>query len=260
MSSRFDHLEFENDGKDSIEKLDEGQSRLDSYAALATEAFEFESFQDALKLYARILEFDRQSRFSWVGQIQCLIQLTRSQDALNWTSLALEEFPNDTELIALKATALARNNLLEEALAFSDASLHASQSSSHSWLARTELLLARNDPTANYCQDQALNADLESWQIPWLASRMQSFYKKDAAALKMAHLAVERAPTHSTTWLQTGRSQAALGLKKQATQSLARALELSPDSPVIAKAIQSLPQANGIARVLAGLGFGKQLT
>ena len=260
MSSRFDHLEFESYDEDSNVELEASQSHLDRYSSRATEAFELESFHEALKLYARILEFDRQSRFSWKGQVQCLIQLSRSQDALNWVSLALEEFPNDNELIALKAIALARTGLIEEAMAFSDASLQSTQSNSPSWLARTEILLVQNDPTANYCQDRALSADVTSWQIPWLASRMQSFHKKDAAALKLAQMAVERAPTHSTPWLQTGRSQAALGLDRQANQSLARALELTPDSPVIADAIQSLPQTNGIARILSSLGFGKRMT
>ena len=260
MSSRFDHLEFESYSEDSNVELEVSQSHLDRYSSLAIEAFEFESFHEALKLYARILEFDRQSRFSWKGQVQCLIQLSRPDDALNWASLALEEFPSDNELIALKATALARTGLIEEAMAFSDASLQSTQSSSPSWLARTEILLAQNDPTASYCQDRALGADLTSWQIPWLASRMQSFYNKDASALRLAQIAVERAPTHSTPWLQTGRSQAALGLDKQANQSLARALELSPDSSVIVDAIQSLPQTKGIARIFSSLGFGRRIT
>ncbi|MBT5704761.1 MAG: tetratricopeptide repeat protein [Verrucomicrobia bacterium] len=260
MSSRFDHLEFESYGEDSSVELETSQSHLDRYSSRATEAFEFESFPEALKLYARILDFDRQSHFSWKGQIQCLIQLSRSQDALNWVSLALDEFPNDDELIALKAIALARTGLIEEAMAFSDASLQSTQSNSPSWLARTEILLAQDDPTANYCQDRALNADMTSWQIPWMASRMYSFYHKEAAALKLAQMAIERAPTHSTPWLQTGRSQAALGLDKQANQSLARALELTPDSSIIADAIQSMPETNGFARILSGLGFGKRMT
>ena len=63
MSSRFDHLEFESYSEDSNVELEVSQSHLDRYSSLAIEAFEFESFHEALKLYARILEFDRQSRF-----------------------------------------------------------------------------------------------------------------------------------------------------------------------------------------------------
>lgn len=255
MSSRFDHLEFASHSKDSEVKVENQENLLQSYIRRATEAFEQESFGDSLKLYARILEIEPANLFSWIGQIHSLIHLNRTEEALNWATHALEDFPTSEELIALKAIALARSNKPGEALSFSDAAINASQTIALSWLARAEILVMQKDSTADYCETRALDSAPKAWQLPWLVSRMRFYHKNHAVALRWAEMAVDRGPSQATPWLQTGRCQAALGLKAQAKQSIERASELSPQSSAIATLSKELSQESTLTRILRGLGF-----
>lgn len=258
MSSRFDHLEFDPPPQPA-DGVPEGFDELDeTYEAQAREAFEHESFGRALQLYARILEFDRTSLVSWMGQIQSLVQLKRADEADRWASLALDEWPQNGELIALKAISLARTGHRDEALAFSDAALHGQERTALGWLARAEILILQSDTTADYCQGQALECSSESWQIAWLASRMRTHYKQFAAGLRLAKIAIDRAPTHATPWLQAARCQSALGLRKTAYASLARAAEISPTSSIIREFKRTLDRDRGLTGFLKRWGLVSQ--
>ena len=220
MSSRFEHLEFDSYSETPLAKDESQELFSETYNRRATEAFEQESFAESLQLYARILEFERESIPAWIGQIHSLIHLNRTDEALNWATKILNDFPNQEDLIALKATALARSRRLAEALSFSDAAMTRVQNTNLSWLARAEILVIQQDSTADYCETKATSTDPNAWQLPWLVSRMRFFHKNEAVALRWARAAVERNPTHATPWVQTGRCQAALGLRTQAKQSI----------------------------------------
>ena len=255
MSSRFDHLEFDPPPPGPKAVPNQGTNLDESYEAQARQAFESASFQRALQLYARILEFDRTSLVSWEGQIQCLIQLGRADEADRWASLALDEWPEHGELIALKAISLARTGHRDEALAFSDAALQGQERTALGWLARAEILILQNDTTADYCQEQALESSPKAWQIAWLTSRTRAHYNQFAVGLRLANIAIDRAPTHATPWLQAAHCQSALGLRKPAYASLARATEISPESPIVSELKRNLDQDRGITRFLKRWGL-----
>jgi Flp pilus assembly protein TadD len=44
----------------------------------------------------------------WTGQVRMLIELKEFHEAKLWADKALEKFPNEPELLAAKAVALAR--------------------------------------------------------------------------------------------------------------------------------------------------------
>ena len=258
MNSRFEHLEFE-----SLEAVPAGQ-RVESanqhrdYFEEAKNAFEAEAFADALRLFSRVLEFERESQGSWLGQIHCLLQLDRIEEATNWANHALEPFPNNSDIIALKSVALARRGQIAEALAHSDRALRSESPSFLPWLSRAEILVIQGDPSAEYCEERAWNITEQTWQSGWLTSRMRFLHKQKAQALKWALLAVEKAPIHATPWLQAARCQAELNLIPQARDSIARAHELSPDSRSIHLLRQELEKPKGLHGILRGLGIGKR--
>src|SRR5207302_3210520 len=115
-------------------------------------------------------------------------------------------------LLAAKAVALGRSGDLNEALAFSDASIEERGDTPYIWLARGDVLLARAEPRADYCLQKALQLAPADWFITFLAARIRCFYQQFALALKLLQKAVELNAAHFLLWLELGRCQQALGL------------------------------------------------
>ena len=255
MNSRFGHLEFESHENPPDEQEFNEPTLGQDQMAEAIHAFEHEEFANALQRYARILEFESENKESWIGQVQSLLQLNRTEEALNWANRAVELFPSNPDLQALTSIALARNGNIAEALAYSDSASRASTKSVIPWLSRAEILAIQGDSTADYCEARAWAISPEKWQIAWLCSRMRTRHKQNAKALKWALSAVEQAPTHPTPWVLTARCQAALALTSQAQESIERAHQLTPNSSRVCKLMKELEKPKGLGDILKGLRF-----
>ena len=225
--SRFGNLEF--DPKSEGEFREPATLRDESFfAAAARTAFENGDFEQALRCFSKVLEFNPQNLAAWTGQVRALIELGEFREARLWADKALERFPRAAELLAAKAVALARSGALEEALALSDASIEERGDTSYLWLARGDVLLARKESRADYCIDKALALSPGDWVIPWLAARIRYFYKQFAAAMKLLQQAIDLNTTHFLLWLQLGTCQLALGLAGPAKHSFEQARQLNP--------------------------------
>jgi Flp pilus assembly protein TadD len=119
--SRFVNLEFGDESEDQWQKQSGVLKDEASYVAEARKAFEDGRFEQALRLYSKVLEFNPQNGSAWTGQVRMLTELGEAREARMWADKALERFPQDPELLAAKGVALARSGDLEGALAFSDA-------------------------------------------------------------------------------------------------------------------------------------------
>jgi len=154
--SRFSNLEFGNEpGDQSLEgkPLVKDESY---YFGEARAAFEKGDFESALRLFSKVLEYNPQNAAAWTGQVRMLIELGEYREAKLWADKALERFPHEPELLAAKAVALGRSGDLQEALAFSDASIEERGDTPYIWLARADVLLAREETRADYCFEKAL--------------------------------------------------------------------------------------------------------
>src|ERR1043166_2165969 len=232
--SRFVNLEFDHESdefKDSAVVKDEAW-----YFDQAGAAFANGGFDQALRLFSKVLEFNPQNAQAWTGQVRMLIELGEFQEARVWADKALERFPREAELLAAKAVALARMGDLKGAIAFSDASLGERGDSPYLWLARGDVLLARNDKPADYCLQKAIARAPGDWFLHWLVSRIQFFYKKFSLALKSAQRALALNAGQSAVWLQAGYCQLAVGFVDQARNSFVQARELNPHSAEAHKA------------------------
>src|SRR5262245_13430250 len=138
--SRFNNLEFGN-------RFEEQSARspalkdADYFLAEARSAFENGRFEEALRCFAKVLEFDPHCAAAWTGQVRMLIELGEFREAKLWADKALETFPNEAELLAAKAVALARAGDLAGALTFSDAAVETQGNTPYIWLARGDVLL-----------------------------------------------------------------------------------------------------------------------
>ncbi len=248
--SRFGNLEFGGEHEDHSDHQPgpvlKGETH---FCAEAQSAFENGNFESALRLYSKVLEFNPQNATAWTGQVRMLIELGECQEARLWADKALEKFPHEPELLAAKAVALGRSGDLQSALAFSDASIEERGDTPYVWLARGDVLLARQEARADYCFEKALSLLPKDWFVTWLAARIRFYYEQFALALKLMQQAVEANTGHFLLWLELGRCQQALGLVGPARHSFTQAQQLQPHHPDVAVAFRDLAGVNIFSRV-----------
>jgi tetratricopeptide (TPR) repeat protein len=247
--SRFVNLEL---GGESEEQSPRQKSLVKDeahYRAEAKRAFENGEFEHALRLYAKVLEFNPNEPSAWAGQVRMLIELGQFKDAGQWADTALERFARDPELLAAKAVALARQGDLQGALAYSDSATEERGDIPYVWLARGDVLLARKEARADYCFEKALLLAPGDWVVAWLGARVRLFYQQLVLALKLLQQAVELNATHFLLWLELGRCQQALGLAGPARHSLEQARQLNPNC---------IEASHALTR-LAGMGAGSRV-
>jgi len=226
--SRFENLELSGESEDQPRRQKALVKDENYYLSEAQSSFENGEFEAALRSYGKVLEFNAQNPSAWTGQVRMLIELREYKEARLWADKALERFPAEPELLAAKAVALARNGDLNGALVFSDVSIEAHGDTPYVWLARGDVLLAREEGRADYCFEKAQLLAPNDWFIAWLAARIRLFYEQFALALKQLQQAVEWNAGHFIIWLELGRCQDALGLEGPARRSFTQAKQLNP--------------------------------
>ncbi len=250
--SRFNKLEF----GDEFEEPSQPHAQLKDeayYMAQARATFANGAFEAALRWYSKVLEFNPNNAAAWAGQVRMLIELGEYREARLWADKALERFPHEPELLAAKAVALARIGDLQGALAFSDSSIEERGDQPYVWLARGDVLLAREEKRADFCFDKALELAPKDWFITWLAARIRFFYEQFAQALKLAQRAVEWNPGHCGLWVLLGQCQHRTGLLGPAKVSFAQALELNPRCREATAALNSLSSAGVLSHLASWL-------
>ena len=225
--SRFVNLEL-GDGQEGNLEEQPGLKDESSYFSDAQTAFADGRFEQALRSFSKVLEFNPKNVAAWAGQVRMLIELQEFHEAKLWADKALESFPTDPELLAAKAVALGRTGDLNSALAFSDAAIEERGDTPYIWLARADVLLARNEKRADYCFEKAHLLAPGDWLVHWLAARIRFYYGKFAVALKVAQQALTLDAARAVVWLEVGRCQEALGMTALAQASYEQALQLQP--------------------------------
>ena len=226
--SRFNSLEFGDQFDDQLPLEKEPIKGENFYMSEARSAFEVANFEQGLRFYSKVLEFNPQNASAWTGQVRMLIELGEFREAKLWADKALERFPHEPELLASKAVALARGGDLESAMAFSDASIEERGDTPYIWLARGDVLLARREARSDYCFEKALLLAPRDWFTVWLAARVRHYYRQFALALKLLQQAIEWNTAHFVLWIELGRCQQAIGLITLARNSFLQAQQLNP--------------------------------
>ena len=227
--SRFINLELGGESEDQPQRSPQELVKDEAfYLSGARAAFETGNFEQGLRFYSKVLEFNPTNAAAWTGQVRMLIELGEFREAKLWADKALERFPNEPELLAAKAVALGRSGDLQGALAFSDASIEERGDTAYVWLARGDVMLARKEQRADYCFEKALLLAPRDWFTLWLAARIRTYYEQFVLALKLLQQAIEWNTGHFLLWLELGQCQRALGLIRLAENSFTQAHQLNP--------------------------------
>jgi tetratricopeptide (TPR) repeat protein len=237
--SRFNNLEF-NEHHDREQRQEPLVKDEAYYLQEADGAFTQGRFEEALRAYSKVLEYNPRNAGAWTSQVRMLIELEEYHEASVWADKALEMFPREPELLAAKSVALARQGDLKNALAFSDAALEERGNTPYVWLARGDVLLAREERRADYCFDKALALEPHRWLSHWLAARIYFYYEKFTLALKVIEQALAFETGECMVWYQRGACQQALGLTAAAGHSYEQARQLNPRCLVAVFALNEL--------------------
>jgi tetratricopeptide (TPR) repeat protein len=248
--SRFINLELGGESEDPSLPTSKALVKDEAYyLAEARTAFETGNFEQGLRFYSKVLEYNPKNAAAWTGQVRMLIELGEFREAKLWADKALERFPNEPELLAAKAVALGRTGDLQGALAFSDASIEERGDTPYVWLARGDVLLARKEARADYCFEKAMLLAPRDWFIAWLAARVRFYYEQFVLALKLMQQAVELQPGNFLLWLEQGRCQQAIGLVSAAELSFTQAQQLNPRSQEADNALHRISEVGIWARL-----------
>jgi tetratricopeptide (TPR) repeat protein len=247
--SRFGNLELGGESEDRWQQEQKPPAKDEAYYfGEAKSAFENGNFEQALRNYSKVLEYNPENAAAWTAQVRMLIELGEFREAKLWADKALERFPQFPELLAAKAVALGRVGDLQGALAFSDASIEERGDTPYVWLARGDVMLARKEPRADYCFEKALLLSPKNWFTAWLAARIRFYYEQFVLALKLLQQAVEWNTGSFILWLELGRCQRALGLIGLAENSFAQAQQLNPHCQEASQAAIELSQTGLFGR------------
>ena len=242
--SRFINLELGGESEDSPQQASPALLKDEAfYLGQARTAFENGDFEQGLRFYSKVLEFNPENTAAWTAQVRMLIELGEFREAKLWADKALERFPQYPDLLAAKAVALGRSGDLEGALAFSDASIEERGDTPYVWLARGDVMLARKEQRADYCFEKALLLAPKDWFTFWLAAKIRVYYKQFVLALKLLQQAVEWHTTHFLLWLELGQCQRELGLISAAQTSFTQAYQLNPQCHAASLASTQLSNA-----------------
>ena len=250
MENRFANLELELPScSQVVQKQALPSSNQGQCLAEASAAFNRAEFESALRWYGRCLEYGLEQTAAWIGQVQCLLELSRPSEARIWADKALERFVDEPVLLSLKAMALGRLGDPTVALAFSDAAVERDNHHPIIWLARADILLAKGARTAEHCFVEAMRSGLGDATVSWLAGRIRRYWGQFAGAAKFFQEALAVSPDRYAVWVDLGLCQTLLGLIEPATRAFHQALALNPGYQPAQAGLNSLRTTSAGARI-----------
>lgn len=168
MSDRFKWLEMSDDSS----RKDKGKQIIepDSYDHAIRNGFYLivkGDLEDALKYYSRALDYDQTQSEPWLKQIWILIQLNEIAQALTWSKAGLQKFPQDPELLSIRAFIAAISADFSTAMAYSDNANSKKGISPLTQIIRGAILMLRGGRAGERTGERCILKGLEGNQNDW---------------------------------------------------------------------------------------------
>jgi len=214
--------------------------------------------EQALRAYSAALGENPLFLDAWVGQLLMLVQLEEYSETRLWADKALEKFPDNPCILAVKSVAVYRMGFHNEAKNYCDLAVRAKGESEIVWLCRGELMLIGSHPTSEACFRKALNTSKNKSVIHLRIGEVYLRYRKYSLALISLQHASSSMPNAAWAWYLLGTAQEKLGLFSQAQISFKQAVAANPRNEMFRKAAagKKQPVSNRMAAFLRRV-FGK---
>jgi tetratricopeptide (TPR) repeat protein len=254
MTGRFSHLEAQNPDQPSggftvASQVGEPIRGADYHYRAAVAASQHGRFDDALRCYTKALGVDRKLMGAWVGQVCMLIELDECIEAATWSEKALQVFKGHGDLLAARASALARSSRLEDAVIASDEAMSARGNSALRWRARADVLFAGSRTRAGDCLRQSVAVEGADWFDYVLGARTSLHHQTPVVGHDLAVRGTELNPVAPFAWYTRGQIEQSLGMASKAYQSFIHAAQLDPTTSRYAIAAAGISSRGTLTRL-----------
>lgn len=229
--SRFSKLETVNIKKAAEDFYKDNEESLDARESFlkANEEFFTGNYENAVKYFSKSLQLDNTKVDAWVGQVFALLNMREYREADLWAKQGLMLFPENGDLLAIKASVYANKGFLNQAIGASDYSLEKGQSP-NVWICRGEVLLYAKNKNSFFCFEKALEtAGAENWQVPMKIGMLFFRHKIPSTALKYLTKACNANPNNYYLWYLISRCNYLLKYKEKAIEAVKRSLSINPN-------------------------------
>lgn len=168
---------------------------------------------------------------AWVGQLWMLLYLDEVREASTWADKALQSFPKDPDIIALKSLAQWRNGYTIDAMELNDAALGLYRNSANVWLAKGEMQVTDDSRAGLTCFRHAAAAPGNTGLTNLRACDMLLGLRRYADAVPFGRQATTLLPDSSWAWYGYGRAQQNVGRVDLARTAFEHAYRLTPRDP-----------------------------
>jgi tetratricopeptide (TPR) repeat protein len=236
---RFSNLEFDERGRQGRQPAadDSPTGKADHFVSGIRDAQHYlrqaeaqelaDDPEAALRSFAAALGEDPLLLEAWAGQVRMLIELEEYPEARLWADKALEKFPDNPALLALKSVALRRMGSHTEAWGLNDVALQGKGDWALVWACRGELMLADRRPAAEQCFARAQSLAPNTAPMMMRIGAIYLRYHKYSQALDVLQKAAASLPQAARVWYLLGRAQEELALSGQARVSYEQARRLA---------------------------------
>lgn len=184
--------------------------------------------ETALRQYSAALGEDPLLLDAWIGQLRMLVELEEYPEAEMWAGKALEHYPDNPQILSVKAVALCRMGRTIEARDLSDAALANKGERELVWLCRGEVMMDDARAAAEDCLEHAVRVSGSQSLTRLRAGIICCRHGRHKPALAYLEKTVAVLPQSAQAWYWLGMARRELGMESQALLAFRQAVDLVP--------------------------------
>lgn len=187
-------------------------------------------FEPSLRAYSRALRFSRKQAAPWAGQVRCLLRLGEDREAAIWSSRALEQLPDDAELLACRGLALVAGGEGVQGFSYLDGAAESPGAAPWVWVARGLASLRLKHPASNMDRCLMKAVEMAPHDPLVLADAGWGYLSAELAhpARRVLSLLLAEQPQNAYVFFQLGRACEAAGDRGAARTHYLQAQALRP--------------------------------
>ena len=228
------------------------------YVERGDEAFFGGQFDRAMRLYSRALQAESTQSRPWIGQVLSLLEQGQLREADAWSARALHQFPEDHDIISLRAVVYAHQGMDKRAMGSSDYAFTRGESV-FGWIARGHTLLIAGSKNADMCFEKAMERVTgDDWKSPFLIGRIYYRRKRFSKALEYFQRSCAMRVNNANLWHYIGLCRERLGFQREAVEAYERSLEHDADFIPAQKSLYSATHPSLLSSLFRSFGRGKK--
>ncbi|MFH0793431.1 MAG: tetratricopeptide repeat protein [bacterium] len=228
------------------------------YVERGDEAFFGGRFDQALRLYSRALQAESTQSYPWIGQVLSLLEQGQVREADAWSARALHQFPEDHDIISLRAVVYAHQGMDKRAIGSSDYAFTRGESV-FGWISRGHALLLAGSKNADMCFEKAMERVTgDDWKSPFHIGRIYYRRKRYSKALEYFQRSCAMRVNNANLWHHIGLCRERLGFQREAIEAYERSIEHDADFVPAQKSLHRATHPSLLSLLFSSFGRVKK--